>query len=628
MQRFNLTFSGEILPGKAPAVVKARFGRLFGIGDPDRVEQFFSGKEIILRRNLDPREAAEFYARLRGLGALPALAKVAPKTTSPSEDSVSIPDNLSDTTATKSPYHNSRRAPNPYALRPFHDRHAPRRREAQALHLRRLGVITAAVALAGLFVLAVSSAILPPPAPPPQVIAGTSHDTGELVLATDQLLLRHDRSGTERDVTSLQEMGLSGIITALAYNTPDEVLLLVAQPSAATTLYRCSFSNRECQPVFGETATPEARAFARVTASGNLILADPTNNLLTLHSPEGRLLASAERQLPSQPVLRVEAGLLLINGIDAPSISVLRYEPEAFAEQLDEILLLPADAVRSGLSRTLDFSWVGDQWWVSMENPETGATGLFRYDSLWNLVAVARLPDGHYPQKLLGWKQKLLILDPEQTQVLRFNAQGQAEVPLQVNHLQNLLADYQEEQVARSVRGHLLLVALLMIALLGLGFAGWQRLRLRVCQSLHYRNAPLLGRHAKDIQWLPGAGESGLRLRHILQKLRVLPGHIGVLGQQLILVDHRGIYHTGTGKQLRWHPLFLMIDDVVLYTGPTALPEFDTRSWPLLTAALAEADRVDTATILVSLVAARHPLAVAGSIVLIIAVTVILTLAA
>ncbi|HEY7776557.1 MAG TPA: hypothetical protein VIC02_08445, partial [Kineobactrum sp.] len=486
MQRFNLIFSGEILPGKAPAAVKARFGTLFGITDPNRIEQFFSGKEVVLRRNLTPAQAAEFYARLRGLGALPALAKVVPDAISAGEGEVRTADRLPDKVATRQAANNRRWAPNPYTLRPFHDRQAPRRREIEAKRLCRLGMITAAAVLA-LLLLGLRQLTLTAPAPAPQLAAGTSHIGGELLLATDQLLLRHDRSGAERDVTSLEEMGLSGTISALAYSAPDEILILLAKPPAAGALYRCTLSSRLCLPVFDESGATAATAFALVATSGNLIMADPTNKLLTLHGPDGQLLASADRELPSRPVLRAEGGLLLVNGNNTPSISVLRYEPEAFAEQLDEILLLPAEAASAGLSRTRDFNWAGDHWWVSMENPETGATGLFRFDNSWNPVAIAPLPRDHSPHQLLSWNQKLLVLDPRHSQLLRLSANGQVEAPVLSEHLQTLVTEHDEERARLAAQSHLLLTGLALVLLLALAFAGWQRLRLHASQGIRYR---------------------------------------------------------------------------------------------------------------------------------------------
>ena len=75
MNRFNLSFNGEIQPGFDQGQVKARFGKLFGIDDPVRLERFFTGDTIILRRNLDRKTAAEYYSKLRKLGVAQVLAR-------------------------------------------------------------------------------------------------------------------------------------------------------------------------------------------------------------------------------------------------------------------------------------------------------------------------------------------------------------------------------------------------------------------------------------------------------------------------------------------------------------------------------------------------------------------------
>ncbi len=77
MNRFNLTFSGEIQQGEQPDAVKLRFAKKFAIDDPDRLERFFSGNEIILRRNLDRKEAAACFQEMRQIGVVAELVKVA-----------------------------------------------------------------------------------------------------------------------------------------------------------------------------------------------------------------------------------------------------------------------------------------------------------------------------------------------------------------------------------------------------------------------------------------------------------------------------------------------------------------------------------------------------------------------
>ena len=79
MNRFNLTFSGEILPGHEPEQVKLLFGKMFAIDDPVRLERFFSGETIILRRNLERKTAAEYFQKLRQLGVETELVKITAK---------------------------------------------------------------------------------------------------------------------------------------------------------------------------------------------------------------------------------------------------------------------------------------------------------------------------------------------------------------------------------------------------------------------------------------------------------------------------------------------------------------------------------------------------------------------
>ncbi len=76
MNRFNLCFSGEILPGEDPALVRKRFAKLFGIDEPARIEQFFSGATITLRRNLDRKAAGQYYQDMRKIGVVAQLVKI------------------------------------------------------------------------------------------------------------------------------------------------------------------------------------------------------------------------------------------------------------------------------------------------------------------------------------------------------------------------------------------------------------------------------------------------------------------------------------------------------------------------------------------------------------------------
>jgi hypothetical protein len=76
VNKFNLTFSGKILTGLDPAEVKLRFGKMFAIEDPARLERFFTGQTIILRRDLERKAAAQYFRELHELGMVAELVKV------------------------------------------------------------------------------------------------------------------------------------------------------------------------------------------------------------------------------------------------------------------------------------------------------------------------------------------------------------------------------------------------------------------------------------------------------------------------------------------------------------------------------------------------------------------------
>jgi hypothetical protein len=87
-------------------------------------------------------------------------------------------------------------------------------------------------------------------------------------------------------------------------------------------------------------------------------------------------------------------------------------------------------------------------------------------------------------------------------------------------------------------------------------------------------------------------------------------GHIGVLGDRLLLVDHSGQYHLAGGPRLHYRGPFLSIDDIVVYAGNRLLPAFSPA--PLqrhISPPALGAIRVDHKTIAIKLLESRHPLA-------------------
>ena len=608
VKRFNLSFRGEILQGHDPAMVRRNFARLFAIRDPQRVEQFFSGKPVVLRRNLDPEGAASWQLRMRGLGLQAELVAQDVRTGTAAEPvrSATVPAAPASTAA---PAHRSsaRWAPNPYSLRPYQVGTAQRQRLARAARLQRAGLATAVVAVTALALLMVGLRMLPPPAAVPALVAAASHSGSELMLATGEFLLQHDRSGAEQEILRLSHFGFTDRLQNLVWEGP-QTLLVLGESKAQGNLYRCQLAERQCRLLADESGPLQADAVAVIAASGQLVIANSSRSLLSLHTALGHRLASTERQLPAQPVVRAQDGLLLINSAEGPGISVLRYEPQSFAQQLDEILLLPPAALEAGLVAIRDFAWSGEQWWATLENPDTGAFGLFRFDALWNTLGNIALAPTQEPGALVPWGTRMLMLDRERGQLLRFSAEGEPGIALASPHLQEMAAARTE---TLTLREHLAKLATVMLALLSLAaslFTLWQRQRQRVFAADRQRSAPPLGSRASEIVWLPPQPQKPRRFGKLSARLGAQQNHLGVLGKQLILVDHRGIYHVGNGIHLQQHPLFLLTEDVIVYTG-SGRRAFAADAWPLVQPTLAAAGKADTATVVVTLLESRHPLA-------------------
>jgi hypothetical protein len=87
-------------------------------------------------------------------------------------------------------------------------------------------------------------------------------------------------------------------------------------------------------------------------------------------------------------------------------------------------------------------------------------------------------------------------------------------------------------------------------------------------------------------------------------------GHIGVLGNRLLLVDHSGQYHLAGGPRLHYRGPFLSIDDIVVFSGSRLLPAFSPA--PLkkhISPPALGGIKVDYRTIAIKLLESRHPLA-------------------
>ena len=643
-----------------------------------RRETAAAGREKTLRDEAAEREAAKQrgrrdadYARRRALQAMeeqamqraasalarqPALKAAAPR---PKGD-VSIAPLLKARRPATAPDRTPRRrqpgAPNIYSLSAFRNTPQVRNRAARARGRMLNGIKLAMVALAALLFLGGRFLSLPAP----EILRGASAvavDTGlRPVMVAGDRLLRHDRSGTGAGEIGIEAMGLAALQGPVAFNRGGELLgmgrladLSAAEQGDAPQLLRCTFDPPGCRPFAAATTAVQASALAVHPLTGVVFAADVRGGQLLKFSADGELLASARVEMPAQPVLQLDSGLLFMNSAQGPAISVFRYENEAFGRQLDEILLLPPAAVTGQQTRTRDLLWSGGSWWVTLDNPQTGDAGIYRFDPQWDFLDQVALAPGERPGRLVAWGEKVLLHDSGKVPLQRFNAQGGAEAPFVSEPLRALVEG--QERYARlsrmGWRAGLSLCAVLALA--GLGYAYLQRLRALVYKARRERGADPLDERADAVEWVDpvsdrnrilrrrvshyallalallllavGLGVTAIQLAALLVALsgpavalavlrRSPMGHIGVLLRELVLVDHAGTYHLGSGARIQHRGNLLMIDDVLVFTGNRLLPAFDQAQIASRVAPLVKAGaRVDRKTVLVKLLQSRHPFA-------------------
>ena len=547
--------------------------------------------------------------------------------------------------------------PNLYQLQAFRNTPEVRSRAARARQRQRQGFTLGALALAGLLVLT-GAFLRHPPSP---ALAGASAIAIDLqhspVMLAGDWLLFHDRSGVGTRQVALGELGLVHLRGPMAFDSGGDLIALGQQLAtaeapaavAAPVLMRCQLALSRCLPFAAELANIRIDTFAINTIDNTLLLADTAGKQLLKVDAQGKVLLRKDVAMPERPVLRLNSGLLFMNSALGPAISVFRYDDNAFGQQLDEVLLLPPAATELEQTSAGDFVWSADAWWVNLINPQNGSMGLYRFDKEWNFLEQVETPFKEGTLELSSWVMKTLANDGRSVEIQRFNAQGKAEVPL-VSSLLKELVDGQQRRArvtALSWRGALLLCAL--VTALGLFYGYLQSLRTLVYKSHRERGAQPVDDYEDTLQWIDplanrisllrrrgvsytllatalillaiGSSVSALQLTALLIALsgpaialllwRRRPlGNIGRLDQSLLLVDHRGMYHMGEGSQIHYRGSFLLLDDVLVFTGNRLLPAFSREQvqkdvGPLVAGGV----KVDRNTVMVKLLQSQHPLA-------------------
>lgn len=68
-QRYEVVFRGDVVPGQSIIEVKQRLAELFG-ADSARIDGMFSGRPVVIKRNLDEDMAKRYQSSMRKAGAV------------------------------------------------------------------------------------------------------------------------------------------------------------------------------------------------------------------------------------------------------------------------------------------------------------------------------------------------------------------------------------------------------------------------------------------------------------------------------------------------------------------------------------------------------------------------------
>ncbi|MEM9256063.1 MAG: hypothetical protein AAGA91_11475 [Pseudomonadota bacterium] len=545
--------------------------------------------------------------------------------------------------------------PNVYSLQPFRNTQEVRGRAQRAQHRRRHYLGLAALALIGLIGTSLLYPQLPQQPAYPGATAGAGSPGGGPVLLMGETLLLHDRAGVATEELRLDTLGLSTLRPPIAFDQSGHLYGLgrlhsdAAAQMSPLDIVRCDLDQRNCEvAVFAEPGR-RYTSFVFHPLSGGLFVTESQQSELLQFDSGGILLQRATLELPDDPRLQLDSGLLFMNSPHGPAVSVFRYDRADFGTQVDEVLLLPPRAVEREQTLVADFVLTDQSWWVSMLNPDTGGADVYRFDPQWQYLSQLELPIAAAPLSLIRWGSKVLVNDHRTAELQRFNPLGAVEVPWTPTALTDQVAN-EQQLISYSALGWRLAMLLCGLTLLvGIIGAYLQGLRKLVYRSARERGAEPVDGYVEQLRWIDRVPERTNRLKRrtisyglvaaalclvavgygvaVTQLTALLlllsgpaialflmsrrpAGNIGVLPEQLLLVDHQGTYHLGGGSQLQYRGHFLLLDDVVVYTGNRLLPGFVSEQVQQLVAPLATRGvRVDRTTVWVKLLQSKHPLA-------------------
>ncbi|EED33501.1 hypothetical protein NOR53_1621 [gamma proteobacterium NOR5-3] len=541
-QRFNLVFSGQLLPGTDTERAKRTLAAFFGLRDTSGVAIFFSGKPVPLRRNITRSDAQRLYQQLRSVGLICELEsantpkpeplpepkpkpkpkprpepeaepKPEPPPTPPPTPQVTPPQPTQQTgpAATIKPaipaQTTSRAAvrgqtPNLFALRPAFSSLEPSQLR-EAAQIRSFIAAGAALALCAV-VLAVVLRFPAAPAgqEPVGALAGTTLPGDELVLLVEGAILLHERSGLPRSRVSASELGFSRLAPPLWAMKNGELLFNAATEEDALRLQRCNLQELRCYNFSPQAFASPVVAIAASLLGDSIFLLSEAGQLWRSNSA-GEIESTATVQLPwGQPRILPSGGLLLIPAGDAPMLGVYRPDQQSFGQQLDALLVMPSAAIAAGQDRLLDVAQTGENYWALMAG-NNAAPGLYQLDRQWGNPLGVALGEQLLAPYFIAWRDKLLVADSMQMLIQRVASDGRLEAPFESSLLKQERDDWIKTSQQRSLMRQLgiglpLIVILLCIAAALLYLASYRAL----CDLPQKRSA-LLDPLPAGIHWLP-----------------------------------------------------------------------------------------------------------------------------
>jgi hypothetical protein len=479
-------------------------------------------------------------------------------------------------------------------------------------------------------------------------------ENSHLTIAAASHLFVLDRAGVATQRYALTDFGLPSDIQLLSGDGNGRFIVQVLNQendmvAAKWGTLDCDALTSQCVPYSGELGEGHISSWAVNNRTKHSFIAIPSAQMLLKFSYDGTLIARASVKMPDHTKLQLSNGLLYINSAEGPAISILRPDNAGFGEQLDEIILQPPGAFEAGQKELREFVWGGNAWWVLLRNPETDQTGLYRFDEQWNFLSQVQLAAPNAPLRIIAWAGKILLLYSQDLPLTRFNARGEVQTPVTLEALQMELENQQSAAQWMDKLWWALMAFLAIAATFSFLLAQLYRIKRLIDKTSKLSDAQRIENLDDAISWISPAANrdrslqvlsllyavsSGLILAAIfaLQLPTVImlsagialtgpalfigflwrspTGHIGLAADGLVLVDHGDTYHLGTGSKIHSRNRFLLMDDVVVFTGSSILPVFDNEQLQqhVLPQSIAGV-RVDRKTLWIKVIQSRHPIA-------------------